>query len=72
MPLQNPSHSPRHSCLLAAVALVALIAAPLDAADWPMARFDACRSGASPQKLADKLHLNWVRDYPALEPAWPD
>jgi outer membrane protein assembly factor BamB len=57
-------------CLIAAV--LALLQPCARAADWPMARFDANRSGASPQELAGKLHLEWVRDYPKLEPAWPD
>src|SRR5436190_18530266 len=40
--------------------------------DWPMSRFDPRRSGASPQKLAASLHLQWMRELPALQPAWPD
>jgi outer membrane protein assembly factor BamB len=40
--------------------------------DWPMARFDAARSAASPQELTLPLHLQWVREYPPLRPAWPD
>src|SRR5687767_1227698 len=49
-----------------------LIASTSRAADWPMARFDAGRRAASPQVLADKLHLQWTRRYPVLTPAWPD
>lgn len=37
-----------------------------------MWRYDANRSAASPQELPAKLYLQWVRDYPALIPAWPD
>jgi outer membrane protein assembly factor BamB len=44
----------------------------LQAADWPMWRYDSGRSAASPQMLAAELHLQWVREEPALEPAWPD
>jgi len=40
--------------------------------DWPMWRYDANRSAASPHKLSDKLHLQWVRDYPVLTQAWDD
>ena len=40
--------------------------------DWPMWRYDANRSAASPEELAAELHLQWVREYPPLEPAWPD
>src|SRR5262245_40115185 len=51
-----------------------LAATPLCARadDWPTARFDARRSAASTQKLAATLHLQWVREFPPLEPAWPD
>jgi outer membrane protein assembly factor BamB len=42
------------------------------AADWPMWRYDARRSAASPQELAETLHLQWVREYPPLKPGWPD
>ncbi|MBI3410524.1 MAG: PQQ-binding-like beta-propeller repeat protein [Planctomycetes bacterium] len=42
------------------------------AADWPMSRFDAQRSAASPQKLAENLHLQWVREFPPVTPAWLD
>jgi len=38
--------------------------------DWPMWRYDANRSSNSPQKLPDKLHLQWVREYPKLIPTW--
>jgi len=40
--------------------------------DWPMWRYDARRSAASPEELPTELHLQWVREYPPLEPAWPD
>ncbi len=40
--------------------------------DWPMWRYDANRSAASPQELADTLHLLWVREYPKLTPTWDD
>jgi hypothetical protein len=29
------------------------------AADWPLWRFDARRTGASPQELAARLHMQW-------------
>src|SRR6266446_5279487 len=44
----------------------------LRAADWPMWRYDANRSGASPAELPAKLHLQWVREYRPMKPAWPD
>jgi len=40
--------------------------------DWPMWRYDAGRTSASPDDLPAGLHLRWVREYPPLEPAWPD
>ena len=35
-----------------------------------MWRHDANRTGATDQELAGQLHLQWVRHYPQLEPAW--
>jgi outer membrane protein assembly factor BamB len=59
---------------LAACAAVAVLAcAPAaPAADWPMYRYDAQRTAASPEKLPAALHLQWVRKLPPLKPAWPD
>jgi outer membrane protein assembly factor BamB len=42
------------------------------AADWPMWRCDAARTASSDQQLPDELHLQWVRELPPLEVAWPD
>ncbi|MBM4042137.1 MAG: hypothetical protein FJ290_26875, partial [Planctomycetes bacterium] len=53
----------------AALALASRLGA---AADWPTYRFDAQRSAASPEELPRELHLQWVRQYPRLEPAWLD
>jgi outer membrane protein assembly factor BamB len=55
-------------------ALVITIAVPAagNAADWPMWRYDAQRTAASPQDLPTKLQLQWAREYPALKAAWPD
>lgn len=61
--------------LLAAVCCLALELLPASlaaAADWPMWRYDASRSAASPHDLPDELALQWVRILPPLEPAWPD
>ena len=41
-------------------------------ADWPMWRCDAARSGVSPEALPANLHLQWVRQLPHPQPAWPD
>lgn len=57
---------------LLAILLACAAAAPVCAADWPMGRYDARRSGASPQQFPERLFLQWERDYPPLQPAWPD
>jgi outer membrane protein assembly factor BamB len=44
----------------------------LQAADWPMWRYDANRSGATTHELPTKLYLQWMRDIQPLQPAWPD
>jgi outer membrane protein assembly factor BamB len=41
-------------------------------ADWPMWRYDAGRSAASPVPLPAELHLQWVRDLPKPAPAWSE
>jgi outer membrane protein assembly factor BamB len=41
------------------------------AADWPMWRYDAGRTAASPETLSETLHLQWVRELPVPRPAWP-
>lgn len=40
--------------------------------DWPMWRYDAGRSAASPNALPDELSLLWQRDYGRRLPAWDD
>jgi outer membrane protein assembly factor BamB len=57
---------------LLVILLAAGLAAPVRAADWPMWRYDAGRCGASPQQLPAELHQHWVREYPPLQPAWPE
>ncbi len=42
------------------------------AADWPTWRGDAMRGAATDEALAVGLHLQWVRELPALEPGWVD
>ncbi len=48
------------------------IGAASQGADWPMRRHDVSRSGVSEEELAEELHLQWVRRYPQLDPAWTD
>src|SRR5262245_6453806 len=64
--------APRAAATLLGLSLSWLLAAPAPAADWPMWRHDAGRSNASPAELPRQLHLQWVREYPPLKPAWPD
>ena len=45
--------------------------ARLHAGDWPMYRYDASRSNASPHALPRELHLQWSRTLPKPQPAWP-
>lgn len=40
--------------------------------DWPMWRYDAGRTASSPHGLADRLHLQWVRQYPPRQTCWQD
>src|SRR5262245_41386850 len=42
------------------------------AGDWPMWRYDARRTAASPHELSAQLSLQWSRDYAPEVPAWPD
>lgn len=43
---------------------------PATAADWPMWRGDAGRSGETAEELPATLHLRWVRRLPAPRPAF--
>ncbi|MBM4069779.1 MAG: hypothetical protein FJ271_12630 [Planctomycetes bacterium] len=65
-------HIRRLSTLLAGLLIAVASGARARAADWPMWRHDAYRGAASPTPLPDKLHAHWVRELPALKPAWPD
>ncbi len=57
--------------ILAVLALYLLGTTSAAADDWPTWRHDARRSGATPEALADTLHLQWQRDLPLPAPAWP-
>ena len=41
------------------------------AADWPMWRHDAARSGAASAALPKEMHLQWTLHLPEPMPAWP-
>ena len=48
------------------------IASSAGAADWPMFRADAARSGYTPERLPEQLQLRWSYDTAtAPRPAWP-
>jgi outer membrane protein assembly factor BamB len=40
--------------------------------DWPQFRHDANRSAASSEQLPETLHLQWVHEFPAPQPAFPN
>ncbi|MBC7816032.1 MAG: hypothetical protein IAG10_03940, partial [Planctomycetaceae bacterium] len=54
--------------------MLAALLSPLVAhgGDWPLWRYDAQRSAASPDQLPAQLRLLWERQLPQLKPAWPD
>lgn len=73
---RNPLSRSGTACrrVLAVICLAAGLAAGLsaNAADWPMWRYDAARSGSSPHELAETLHLQWTRELPPPRRAWPE
>lgn len=62
--------SDKHLSLTTCLAVI-VCAQGAFAADWPMWRYDAARTAASPGALARELHLEWTLKLPRLEPAWP-
>jgi outer membrane protein assembly factor BamB len=62
----------RHAAPFLACLGLLYLAPAAQAADWPTWCHDAARTAASPQELPARLHLQWVRVYPPLRPAWPD
>lgn len=42
------------------------------AGDWPMWRYDAGHTAASPHDLPEVLHLQWIRQYTPRDPVWDD
>jgi len=52
--------------------MISLLSSGLRAADWPMWRYDARRSGYSPINLPAKLGLRWSLDLPKPARAWPN
>ncbi len=69
----NRADTFRHS-VSRAIVLVMLVGSvwiDTEAADWPMWRYDAGRTAASPEELPDELHLLWTRELPPPLPAFP-
>ncbi len=56
------------------LALIAsfLYVAPTQADDWPMWRYDAGRTAASPNSLPSDLQLVWKREFSPRKQAWDD
>ena len=65
---------PTSPCRLFVTVMLAAFYSPLaaDGGDWPMWRYDAQRSAASPDELPAAMSLQWVRQWPRLQPAWTD
>jgi outer membrane protein assembly factor BamB len=51
--------------------MVLVFSADTRAADWPMWRYDAQHTACSPDPLPAKMKLQWMRELPAPQPAWP-
>lgn len=61
----------RHTVTFFIVSLVLLPGTGVRGEDWPQFRYDAGRTAASPQELAERLHLQWIRELGAPQPAFP-
>lgn len=53
-------------------AILSVLLSQAGADDWPMWRFDASRSAATPTELPATLELTWRREFPPLTPAWEE
>ena len=59
-------------CISARALLLFLcLGATAQAGDWPMWRYDASHTAASPERLGDNLTLHWTRQLAPVEPSWP-
>ncbi len=52
------------------VSILASFAGPIHAADWPMWRYDAARSGQTSQVLPETVQLLWTRQLARHEPTY--
>ncbi len=57
---------------LLAITLTVVISESGQSSDWPMWRYDAGHTAASPGKLPDRLHLQWTREFGRREQVWDD
>lgn len=51
--------------------LVSLIGTPVQAGDWPQWRYNLGHGASTPDPLPQDLQLQWVRQLPRAEAAWP-
>ena len=58
--------------LVCAIVFVLALGQEAGAGDWPMWRFDAGRTAASPHGLPDELELQWVRHYTPRIIVWEE
>ena len=63
--------SSKSLAVVSGLALVCVCACGTESGDWPMWRYDANRSAASPVELPAQLHVRWTRELPAPRPAFP-
>jgi outer membrane protein assembly factor BamB len=72
----NTDHSTTNlltSCRAIAALIIALsMSVTANAGDWPMWRYDAGRTAASPETLPDNLQLLWTREGTPRVQAWDD
>ena len=57
--------------LVTAMCVAFVDAQGTEQSNWPQWRYDAGRDGTSPDALAETLHLQWVRQLPEPQRAWP-
>ena len=74
VPLLKTRTTQAVSVLSATLTWITLFAghSSLAADEWPMWRFDAYRSAASPESLPENLQLAWVRQYEPRRQVWDD
>jgi len=61
-----------NSFFIAPFLILVIFSSNVLADDWPMWRYDAARTAASPQQLPSRLHLQWTRQYRPLKQAWEE